>query len=313
MEKYASYFAAERRDSNHAVAQQPKTLWCLLWLDYGKEDYLTLRIKPQQGKTELYRVGQIPYTQAKPKNKGVEAPGQQYRYQHIKGHNASLIIIDSFGNLKSFQQFMKKAFADIRSRKVANLIIDLRNCPGGDSKLCDAMFDYLTDKPYKQMDLFEMKISRQMYEKYGQALKWKKEQIGSTWSMELPPVKPKKNPLRFQGQTFVLVGPKSFSSSAYFASIVKYYGIATVIGEETGDPTSLYGECYNFTLPNSRLQTSVACKTFVFTGSRKDGKGVIPDHEVRQSAEDLSKGVDTVLQFTLDLIKKTNSVKSIKN
>ena len=42
-------------------------------------------------------------------------------------------------------------------------------------------------------------------------------------------------------------------------------------------------------------------------GSKNDGRGVIPDYEVKQKPEDTAKGVDTVLQFTLNLIKESNS------
>jgi len=34
--------------------------------------------------------------------------------------------------------------------------------------------------------------------------------------------------------------------------------------------------------------------------------GIIPDYEVKQKPEDTAKGVDTVLQFTLNLIKDPN-------
>jgi C-terminal processing protease CtpA/Prc len=88
-----------------------------------------------------------------------------------------------------------------------------------------------------------------------------------------------------------------------FASMAKYYSIATLVGEETGDATACYGDTLHFSLPNSKLQIVVACKYFVNVGGKPDGHGVIPDCEVKQTRDDTAKGVDTVLQFTLNLIK----------
>jgi hypothetical protein len=39
-------------------------------------------------------------------------------------------------------------------------------------------------------------------------------------------------------------------------------------------------------------------------GNRSDGRGVLPDFEVRQTVDDIAQGRDVVMQFALDLIKK---------
>jgi len=85
--------------------------------------------------------------------------------------------------------------------------------------------------------------------------------------------------------------------------------MATLIGEETGDPTSLYADCIQFELPSSALHAWVASKLLVCACGKDDGRGVIPDHEVQQRPEDTAKGVDTVLEFTLNLIKNGKAKK----
>ena len=88
------------------------------------------------------------------------------------------------------------------------------------------------------------------------------------------------------------------------ASALKHYGLATLIGQETEDLTSLYGHSLHFKLPDSGLPVSVACKYLVCIGSKEDGRGVIPHHEVRQTETDTAKAVDTTMQFALDLIRR---------
>jgi C-terminal processing protease CtpA/Prc len=130
-----------------------------------------------------------------------------------------------------------------------------------------------------------------------------KAEIGSLVTEEVHFKKPKDNPLCFSGRQFVLTGRTTFSSANCFASAIKCFNIATLIGEETGGTTTSYGDCLYFYLPNSNLRFDVAHKYFVEACGKSDGRGVIPDYEVNQKPEDTARGVDTVLQFTLDLIK----------
>ena len=86
--------------------------------------------------------------------------------------------------------------------------------------------------------------------------------------------------------------------------MAKHYKIATLVGEETGDATAVYGDSLHFELPNSRLRCIVACKYFANVGSKEDLRGVVPDHQVKQTRRDLASGIDTVMQYTLGLAKK---------
>lgn len=72
------------------------------------------------------------------------------------------------------------------------------------------------------------------------------------------PKKLKKNPLRFYGNTFVLIDNCSYSMSVIFAAVMKDYHFATLIGEETGQPANPYGGNYFFSLPNTHLRASVS-------------------------------------------------------
>ena len=301
-QKYASYFAAEGRTANPAVIEQTKVLWALLWMDYGGDQDLELEIKSLDGKASTYTVKSVTFDKAKPRNDSASKERTSWEFRYLEDSRCGLITIQNLNGREAFEQFLQRTFRALDSKSASALIIDLRSCPGGDSRFGDALLDYLTDRPYRQMERMRIKISPQMFEKYGAQLKWNKNQLGSFWSMDLPPNQPKKNALRFRGRVIVLIGQGSFSSSTSFAACVKHYGIATLVGEETGDTTDLYGEGYNFRLPNSGLIISVACKHFVLAGGSSDGRGVIPDHEVKQTREDLVAGKDTALNYAIRLL-----------
>jgi C-terminal processing protease CtpA/Prc len=210
-----------------------------------------------------------------------------------------------FHDMEQFNKFLKEAFTKIRGQNVSSLIVDIRKNPGGSSSLGDELLRYLTDKPFRQFEKVEIKVSRQILEAQSHIRKvYPDAAIGSTVTREGEFRKPEDNPLRFKGRVYVLIGPNSASSSVCFASAVKHFHIGKLVGQETIDTTVNYGDCIRNELPNCGLYFSVACKYFVEAGGKPDGRGVLPDYKVKQKPEDTARGVDTTLQFTLDLIKE---------
>ncbi|OHB64081.1 MAG: hypothetical protein A2168_08415 [Planctomycetes bacterium RBG_13_50_24] len=89
---------------------------------------------------------------------------------------------------------------------------------------------------------------------------------------------------------------------------MKYFKIATLIGQETSGQNDHYGQVVPIQLPNSRLDGQVSTAHFITAGGTKDSGGVKPDYQVTQKPEDTAKGVDTDLEFTLNLIRNDNRV-----
>ena len=158
-----------------------------------------------------------------------------------------------------------------------------------------------------------MKISKQLLDPNNNALDKIAEEnpeeleVGKFVGRDIPLKKPGNNSLRYDGDIYVLIGNGTFSGGQSFAAAVKCFDISTLVGQETGSTTIEYGDMMAFTMPNSGLMFYVPCKYFVEACGKPDGRGVIPDYEVKQRPEDTVKGVDTVLQFTLDLIKQSKT------
>ncbi len=109
---------------------------------------------------------------------------------------------------------------------------------------------------------------------------------------------------RFRGAVYLLIAKPTFSAASNFAAAMKHFEIATLIGQETSGKKDHYGQIVTIQLPNSGLKGQVSTAHMITVGGMKDGGGVTPDYEVRQEPKDTAKGVDTALQFTLDLIKE---------
>lgn len=312
----AKYFAAEGKTHNLAIPQRKGFLPMFLWLEKGNVDSLILQIKTNDGDVKKYDIKALDYEELKnyqnkkankaesETNSTSKPVDQSYSYRYISEYDTGLIEFNNFRDMKQFKKFLKETFTKIRDQNVSSLIIDIRKNPGGNSSLGDELLKYLTDKPFRQFEKVQIKISRQLFKNQSGLKKlFPDAAIGSTVTNEGEFKKPQDNPLRFKGRVFTLIGPKSASSSVSFASAVKHFQIGTLIGQETVDTPVSYGDCIYEVLPSSGLRFSTACKYFVKAGGKPDGRGLLPDYKVRQKPQDTTKDVDTVLQFTLNLIK----------
>jgi C-terminal processing protease CtpA/Prc len=128
---------------------------------------------------------------------------------------------------------------------------------------------------------------------------------GEMLSGESPLVKPGDNPLRFQGNVYVLSGKETFSSGQMFLAVVKDNKLAKIIGEETTAAVCNFGEIFFFNLPHSRLRTSVSTKSFTPPSGCKDARGVLPDIAAERRVSNYVTGRDAILEVALNLIKSS--------
>ncbi len=304
---FSRWFAAENRNTNPWLIDLPVSLRALLLLEYGPVATWELKIQTTNGAVERYDVAALALSEFKT-DEAMATIERKKHYRYIPEYNTGLIEFYKWREPEKLKIFFDKTFREISEKKVSNLIIDIRENPGGSDTCFHSLIEYLTAKPYRLYEKAEIKISPQTRERIEHI--WRQapdifanKKDGDTVTLELPLRTPADNPFRFSGRTFLLVGRHSFSASTVFAAIIKCFKIATLIGEETGDPTTLYADSIVFKLPNSRLRVWVASKLLVAAGGKPDGRGVLPDYEVKQKPEDTANGVDTVMQFTLNLIK----------
>lgn len=231
------------------------------------------------------------------------------------------------GKKISWKKGLQQIFDELDKSKPSNLIIDVRNNGGGrepwrltaylhDVPLTyakQASFTYSNNSSYSEFGKLPRNIN--WIKKRGINLilpgsnKVKKLNDSTSILTGLYVTKPFK-PLmpQFKGNVFVLINGGSFSATSWFASIAKSNELVTTIGQETSG--GYYGQTSMapiiITLPNTKLIVSIPLVRFdhnVDTKHNPIGRGVIPDYEVKPSIDDVLNGIDTELNFTLDLIK----------
>ncbi|MFT3822728.1 MAG: S41 family peptidase [Chitinophagaceae bacterium] len=217
--------------------------------------------------------------------------------------------------------------------RIKHLIIDVRNNPGGSDPNFEKTFSYLANQPFKENSfayiLFNHLPLPQYYDWYSED---KENQQGDQRRIEnnlqngFPVFKDGKyfqdqkyNPLwypdndRFKGNIYLLTNDFVASAASHFASLIKSYSDATIIGEETAG--GYYGHNghipIQYILPNTKMKTEFSI-VFVEQDARTlstqaVGQGIMPDFEVRQSFNDFMSNADTKMKFVLQLIQNNKT------
>ena len=252
-----------------------------------------------------------------------------------------LLNIRSFGmtygaddpKFKPYVQFLDSVFVALDKNKVANLIIDVRNNPGGSDPNFEQPVMYLTDKPFKEnvkaTILFDPSVLP--FEKYfwgistSQRMDSTSLKMGKAYLKDVYPVfknnisiqNQKYNPVyqskspAFKGKLYLLINENVASAASHFASLVKaYVDNVTIVGVETVGGYYVHNghSPLVYELPNSKVKTQFSIVNLVQDAPKKkdqkEGRGIMPDYEVWPTLDDFFKHKDTQMEFTLKLIAK---------
>lgn len=251
----------------------------------------------------------------------VRAPKDRITLDFLS-QSTALLKISLFMNWKKgkktvkFKNELKKSFLKVDSSNVENLIIDLRGNGGGRDEYGLNLFSYLYDKPIIEFNRIEYKTRKTKYLEYSS---WKKMWLNKNRKLnDSTFVEVKEKTLRmyepsfpqFKGELFILINGGCYSTTGDFSAIAKSYQIGTIIGEETG--SAYYGNNSGstpfFTLPNTKIKIRIPIAKYTTNVKPISdiGRGTIPDYHVEPSIQDLIKGIDTEMNFTLDLIEEEN-------
>jgi C-terminal processing protease CtpA/Prc len=178
----------------------------------------------------------------------------------------------------------------------------LRRNGGGDSRVNDELFAYVTSKPYAQFGKMRVRTSARLRREYGwfryASIYWIAAFMPAGRITELPiglARAPRATPLRYDGPVYFLIGPGTFSSALACAVAVRDFGLGTLVGEATGEPAMTTGEVYSFVLPHSMLGTQLTTKTWMPPKPHPPGEGIRPDIIAPISPSQLARGDDPAL------------------
>jgi hypothetical protein len=282
------YISSETRE--HAIAQLQRFFPVYLLVEFGSPDEFSAKVKNSE-----IKIVEIPSVCLESMD-GSWLALSPYSYQYLEEHKVGILTLSSMENSKEFGELLKGIFSQLKE-KDADLIIDLRDCMGGNSVLGDMVIPYISDK--------DLHVSGgKSYQKVSEQLKKQRDyewlqnaKIGDMMEKMPEGFTIYTKGFGFEGNVFVLASPFTYSSADGFARKIKEFNLGVFVGEETGSVSPRYGDNVNMVLPNSKI--SVGISTMYMPSDEKIG-GVLPDYEVRPRPEDLLTGEDRVLNFVLE-------------
>lgn len=158
-------------------------------------------------------------------------------------------------------------------KELSNLIVDVRENGGGSSGNGKKICEYLIHKPQPHC-------------------------VSPDWE-----IIPRKEV--YKGKLFLLTSIYTFSAAESFTLDLKESGNVIIIGEGTGGDTGNRPRTFH-TTNGIYFRLPTREPSFSPNGFPMEGKSIMPHYEVYQSVNDFMKNLDTVLDFTLQMIDTNN-------
>lgn len=253
-------------------------------------------------------------------------PGFNYRkiphtnitYKKIDAFTA-LMDINTFGLSESDHDSIRLFIKDISANGYKNLIIDVRNNPGG---LFGDLFKYIAEKPFKTV--LGLKVNqndtynffkyctnysiedRQLFQGY-KKLDGKDGYYFPSDSLKTDyPC----DSIHFSGKIYVLTNELSISAASIFAGLIHKYKRGVIVGRETGSAYQQLNavKFANVNLKNTELSLRIPLVKCIYEYPENSdipwGRGVLPDYPFNITLDELIGDKDTMLNYTLQLIKE---------
>jgi hypothetical protein len=231
------------------------------------------------------------------------------------GLSTGYMTVNTFNNGYQLKSFFRSAFKDLRRFNIQHLVIDIRSNGGGNVAHSTLLTKKIRHTPFKLADSLYAVNRKSRYGNYVRynrvtgifmrfISKKKSDGFYHFGYFERKQFKPALRD-RYKGKVYVLTGPNSFSAASIFALTVKGQSNVTLIGEETGG--AAYGNSAWF-IPDVRLpETGIRFRLPKFRlvinkNAVKDGRGVLPDIEVKATRQSVIENRDLKVEAVRQLI-----------
>ncbi len=240
--------------------------------------------------------------------KRTTARPEQPTLQFLANESVALLTYPTFDASPADKNKLDDLFRQIAAKRPADLILDIRDNGGGNSRAGDWILGFLYSGKFSQVSRMDVKASPDI-DKYLPAFSrpiraamngtiYTKQQDEALKPTVVPP---------YTGRKWLLIDNGVFSSGVMLAAAFRDYQVGTTIGYETGGVPLAFGDLHRFRLTHSGIQCGVSWKRFYPPKPRSgdDRHGVMPD--IPLTAEKLAlfrNEPDPALAFTLAEIAK---------
>jgi len=223
-----------------------------------------------------------------------------------------------------FRDFMWKLIDSLNNANISNLIIDVRNNPGGNSILDKQLLYFLTEKN-KIKDFTEYAYISDIYKSYFMDT-YKGIEKENKWVIEngkMVPISQDKNAFSdildstskyhirinrpiFKGNIYFLSNYNTGSAAALLITLAQDNRIGTIIGTSVGNNPTGASNWAQFYLPETKTKAVMATSYYERPDTSKANEQ-IPDYWIENSVQDYLTGKDPCFEKALELIIKSKA------
>lgn len=288
------------------------------------------------GDTRTVSVPAVTFGEFRAMGSAVPSPATDFnaRDYHMIGDTIAYLRPGPFGALEGEEpvdghpeaamvRFLDESFTAMIAAGARDLILDLRNNPGGDIAFSDPMIAWFAERPFRFASRFTLRASAPAKAHYDRvapedpaenpapdaaispflarlAAAERAQANGTLYPFEIPMVSPREGE-RFTGRVWVLINRKSYSNATSTAALIQDYGFGRILGEETADVPTSFASIFPYTLPGSAMSVDLAKSHFIRPGGDQRVRGVIPDTQLARQV--VGSPQDTMLESALEVIR----------
>ena len=208
---------------------------------------------------------------------------------------------------------------------VPNMVIDVRNNPGGKIEVMERLISFFIEKPTVKLNSYKKVNSNSKYASFAHSTNHSPDEVmfpeyvafdGKDgyydYSSSNRTIVPD-SLANYPGKIYILTDESSLSAASEFPAYLVRNNRTVTIGRETGTGYHYMtaDKFVDVILPNSRIQITIPLIQEVFdeeiTGRTPAGRGLLPDYEVPITYEEIyTSDKDPILDKALELIKTGN-------
>jgi hypothetical protein len=231
-----------------------RRFWFYYWKVFGAPAGFEIEFMDAQG------VRRIPGSTQLPQLLADEADfSRQFQLRVIAPASAAVLKLGTFAwpDKRQLFDFTRESFEEIHRQHVEKLIIDVRDNGGGDDESwIEGVMPYIASRPFRTGSHLRKRVVVADAARH--------ETVGQTVDAQIDDwFAPHRNPLRFKGRLYVLVGTGTYSSAVVMSNVVQDFGFGLLAGRGDSVRTRQSGGARRTTLTNSGL--IVVTPRFVLT------------------------------------------------
>ncbi len=279
-----------------------RLVWILPSLWHKKELHLLIKREGEQREIVVKAMTMREFKKIKKQL----SKDEKYYWFTRKG-NIGILRIKSFKfairspeKLKKFSEFLTEVFSE--NKDMTDLIIDVRNNPGGSWNAPLEIISHFVDRPLTIQATVYTKVCKESEKDLAAiGIRYSDEMEGKVIKTEREFVATLKDPI-YRGRVWVLTNESVFSGGKFFVYVMKKYRLGKIVGKELLSDANIT-LWRIFTLPYTQLAVTIPTRLVFFGENVK----IDPDYRIELTEEEKVRYIlgksDPMLQKAIELVK----------